>query len=261
MVSRLPEDSFLWRILVFPGKFRRYKFRLLIGTFQYYLLKRTLRQKLSLKRLRKNEITIVITSAGRLEYLKPTVESLRRYFDYDSRQTHWFIIDDYPQDENTRKYIKDLSGFDIKFFNERNRGLGYSLNKIYAEVETEFVFYCQDDWEFLRQIPVRQMMGILQENPDLAQVLLFREPIKSLEYQGAKELGDGFAQFDRIFSFNPHLTKTELFLRYYPFNLYFTEDEYTFKLRREGYRVSSVLGYGQSPYVRHIGKHWHVHSL
>lgn len=251
--SYIPEGGFLWHVWVFPGRFKRYGFKLW-RPCDYHRIKRLLAKKLRDKVVKRDHVTIVVTSAGRREYLEKTIESLRRNFQYNPKKTSWFIIDDFPASEETRRYLQDLRGFDLKILNEENKGLGYSLNRIYAEVTSEYVFYCQDDWEFLRIVPAEEMIGILQENPHLRQILLAREPIKKEEYVGFSEVRKGFAEcYGRWFSFNPHLAKTELFLKTYPFPLSFTEDEYTFKLNRRGYRVSGVLGYHEEPYVRHLG--------
>ncbi|MCP6726790.1 MAG: glycosyltransferase family 2 protein [Patescibacteria group bacterium] len=252
--SKVTEGNLLWRLLVFPGRFSRYKLKLILAYFELYSLRKSLKSKLSGKKLKNNEVTIIITSAGRKEYLQKTIESLRKYFQYDDKKTKWFIIDDYPESQETRSYIENLKGFDLKLLNTKNRGLGYSLNRIYSEVESEFVFHCEDDWEFLRPIPIMKMMTLLRQDSTLGQILAYREPINQREYVGAKEKDKGYAEYNRIFAFNPYLTKMELFLRFYPFALYFTAYEYALKVRKGGYK-SGIIGYHEAPYVRHLGAH------
>ena len=247
--------SLWWWFLVFPGRFNRYKLKLIFSYFQYYFLKRSLKSSLEKKRLRRNEVTIVIISAGRKEYLQKTIESMKKYFQYDDKKTKWFIIDDYPESQEARAYIKNLKGFDLKILNEKNMGLGYSLNRIYAKVESEFIFHFEDDWEVLRPISVMRMIELLGQYTVTDQILLYRESFKPNEYRGAQEKAEGYAEYEHIFSFNPHLVKTELFLRFYPFPLYLTEYDFTYKIRKGEYRTSGIFGYGESPYVRHLGAH------
>lgn len=247
--------SFLWWLGVFPGRFNRYKFKLITSYFKYYSLKKSLKSKLVGKKLNKGEVTIVIMSSGRKEYLQRTIESLQKHFQYDKGKTKWFIIDDYPDSQETRDYINNLEGFNLKLLNEKNMGLGYSLNRIYSEVKSEFVFHFEDDWEVLRQISVMNMIELFEKNTTVDQILLYRESFKPNEYREAQEKSKGYGEYDKIFSFNPHLVKTELFLRFFPFPLYFTEYDYTHKVRKNEYKTSGIYGYKEAPYVRHLGVH------
>ena len=63
------------------------------------------------------EITIVITSSGRLEYLKRTVESLKMSFLEDNYNL--YIIDDNPISIETKEYILSQN-FDLTIFNSNN---------------------------------------------------------------------------------------------------------------------------------------------
>jgi len=253
VISKVRKGSLLWYVFAFPKRLRDRRVKFLRSCFDYYLIKKSNERRLKGKKLKKGCITTIITSAGRREYLEPTIESLRKNFIYDRDKVLWYIIDDYPDSTGTRQYIGGLAGFDLKILNARNKGLGYCLNQIYAEVNTEFVFHCEDDWLFLRPIPVEHMMRVLQENPHLRQLLLFRVPI-GRDYRGeVKITSKGYAEYYHRFSFNPHLAKTELFIEHQPFPLYYTELEYTIKLERSGQTVSGILGYGEEPYVKHLG--------
>ncbi|OFZ19322.1 MAG: hypothetical protein A3D92_17925, partial [Bacteroidetes bacterium RIFCSPHIGHO2_02_FULL_44_7] len=181
-------------------------------------------------------------------------ETLKKYFQYPEEKTTWMIIDDDPASTETREYIRQQKDFEIKLFNEKNKGLGYSLNRVYAEIDTEYVFHSEDDWEYLRSIPVLRMIEALKSRSDLSQMLLFRERIKENEYVGARQEEDvPYAEYYRVFSFNSHLARTSLFLENYPFPLNFTEWEYTFKLRKRGHTTSGIWGYKKEYFVRHIG--------
>ena len=239
--------SALWHLLVFPQRFRRHGFRIFKGYWEARETKAMVRP-LKTREFLKDHVSIVINSAGRLEHLQKTIEALRKYFDYDSAKTHWLIIDDYPDSKETRDYIKTLDWFDCVILNERNRGLGYSINKIFSNVQTEFVFYCQEDCELLRLVPIEKMIQILRGNPHLRQLKLSR----TKPYIGAQPTTKEYHEDESIFTFHPYLASMNFFLKVLPFPFYFTAIDFNFKIRKKGWRVSGVLGENDpSPYVLH----------
>ncbi len=251
----LSRGGILWYIITFLIRLKDKKIELIKSYIEYYRMKKKGDLLLKDRQLKTGNVTIVITSCGRKEYLQKTIESLRKHFIYDSEKTSWFIIDDYPESVETREYIEGLLGFDLKIFNPTNRGLGYSLNRIYYEVETEFIFHCEDDWLFLRPIPVRDMINLLKENPHLRQLSLFNALAKPKYKDKVKMTDKGFAEtYNKTFTFNPHLSRAELFIQHHPFPLIYSELEYTLKLERAGFGISGIIDYGaESVFVEHLG--------
>ncbi len=245
----------LWYMVVLPKRLRNKKMALLKSYVNYRQTKKDLSIKLEGKQLRKDAVTIVITSAGRQEYLQQTIESLKGHFIYDQKKTVWYIIDDFPDSIETREYIESLPIFDLKIFNPVNMGLGYSLNRIYSEINTEFVFHCEDDWLFLQPVPVSRMIKLLRENPHLRQLTLHSGSVKPKFENKVKLTDKGFAETHfKTFTFNPHLALTNLFIQNQPFPLMYSELEYTLKLERAGRSISGIIDYGSEIiYVQHLG--------
>lgn len=245
----------LWYMAVFPRRLRDKKWALFRSYFNYYQTKKDLSLKLNGKQLKKDAVTIVIMSAGRKEYLQQTIESLKEHFIYDQDKTFWYIIDDFPDSFETREYIESQPIFDLKIFNPVNIGLGYSLNRIYSEISTEFVFHCEDDWLFLWDVPVSRMIQLLRENPNLRQLTLHSGKVKPKFEHKVKLTNKDFAETHfKTFTFNPHLALTNIFIQNQPFPLMYSELEYTLKLERAGYSVSGIIDYGSEIiYVQHLG--------
>jgi hypothetical protein len=244
--------SLLWYAAVIPRRLRLRGVEYLRAEVEYRRLRRESARQVP-GALRPGAVTVLITSAGRVEYLEPTIRSLRSHLVAEGVDVRWVLIDDDPSSGPTREYLARLEGFDRIVLNERNRGLGHSLNAAYSTLDTEYVFHCEDDWLFLRDVPLARMIASLAAHPELRQLLLFREAIHAGEYPDAQLLPDGIAAVRHKFSFNPHLARASLYVETRPFPLAYTELEWTLKLERRGQRVSGVWGFGEAPFVRHIG--------
>lgn len=200
----------------------------------------------------KQGLTIVITSSGRLIYLKKTLESLRKNLAVDF-PVFWYIIDDFPDSQETKDFIKSQD-FDIKIFNRKNKGLGYSLNRIYSQVKTNYILHCEDDWEFLKQVPISRMKKIMEDDKSIGQVILNRvQPYK----KAADSMFEDYGVYDKTFSFNPHLTTKKIISKCIPYPLKETERKITDRMRNLKIK-SVILGYKKDNYVNHIGEEKHA---
>ncbi|OGI67953.1 hypothetical protein A2738_03850 [Candidatus Nomurabacteria bacterium RIFCSPHIGHO2_01_FULL_42_15] len=248
--KRIKTGGLLWHLLVFPQRFQRHRFRIFKGYWEARETKEMI-APLKTREFLKEHVSIVIQSAGRGEYLKRTIEALRKYFDYDPTKTHWLIIDDYPDSKETRDYIKSLDFFEKVILNEKNRGIGYSINRIFAGVHTEFIFYCQEDFEILQSVPIQRMIDILRGNSHLSQLMIKG----TKEYVGALQTDRGYFEYYRMFGFWPYLASMNFLREHLPFPFYFTAPEFTFRLHKKGWSTAGVLGNkNDSPLVRHIGE-------
>ncbi|MCC7162724.1 MAG: glycosyltransferase family 2 protein [Anaerolineae bacterium] len=246
--------SLIWYLGVLPQRFREKRLGLLSSYIEYRRIGQANAKHLKGRILEPDHVTVLITSGGRKEYLEQTLESLNRYLEYDASKLRWYIIDDMPDSLETRRFIEELPGFDLKIFNPKNMGLGYSLNRIYVEVKTEFVFHCEDDWLFIRPIPIEKMIGILRENPHLRQLWLARALPPRKKPRVVHDTGKGFVEYKGKFGFVPHLGRMQLYIDHQPIPLDYAELEYTLKLERSGVWTTGILGYPDEHYVIHLGE-------
>jgi hypothetical protein len=202
--------------------------------------------KTYLYRFSKNKedaLTIIITSSGRKEYLKRTLSSLRTNLDYEG-QIYWHIIDDDPSSLDTRDFIMNQY-WDKIILNSKNRGLGYSLNRIYRTVKTKYVFHCEDDWEFLEKIYINPIIKSLNNNEQL----IFN---RKTPYKYKPILENGGAFIERYYSFNPHLVMWKCIIPMLPFSNRNTERTFSDLARKKGIK-SKIYGFGEKSYVEHLG--------
>ncbi len=113
-------------------------------------------------------VTVVLTSCGRFDLLEETLTSFFTHNDYPLHRV--LIIED-----SGRREVLDVTAkfpdqpIDV-IINERNLGQMAAIDKAYAEVETEFIFHCEDDWEFLRPGVIADSVRLMTEFPEIAVV-------------------------------------------------------------------------------------------
>lgn len=116
-------------------------------------------------------ITFALTSCGRLDLLEKTIDSF--LFFNDSPIVQYIISED---DKDC-----DLSQLKEKY-NTRNfywiqntgkkRGFLENIDFLYKHITTEWVFHCEDDWEFYRKGFISESMAIMGPNNHIMQVWL-----------------------------------------------------------------------------------------
>ncbi|MDL2216630.1 hypothetical protein LJB81_02710 [Desulfovibrio sp. OttesenSCG-928-M14] len=135
-------------------------------------------------------VTVVITSSNRHDLLEKTLDSFFACNTYNGIR-HILVYEDsytYPEFiEKSGKYPMD----DISIMHTRPR-LGHLLgiDVAYKYVDTEYIFHCEDDWEFYGKGFIEASLPILKARPDLLQVHL-------------RQLDDVFPMGDLDYSFDP----------------------------------------------------------
>ena len=118
------------------------------------------------------QITIVITSCNRHLLLEKTLESFFIYNTYPIK--HIIIVDDSGVNGCIDSCIKKIpTEIPTKLiYNETNIGQIKSIDKAYSYVETEYIFHCEDDWEFYESGFIEKSIDILESNSNIFTVWL-----------------------------------------------------------------------------------------
>lgn len=117
-----------------------------------------------------SDITLVVTSCGRMDLLKITLESFNRFNTAPIREV--FITED-AGDEGVHAVIPaHWKEHCTVFINRPKLGQLASIDLAYAHVTTPYVFHCEDDWEFYRPGFVEDSRTILDLRPEILQVWL-----------------------------------------------------------------------------------------
>jgi hypothetical protein len=117
-------------------------------------------------------ITMVVTSCDRHDLLKKTLESFYQTTDVEPQVL--IVIEDSnaPMPDFLKDFVWRQRNL-IWLTNETRCGQIYSIDRAYAEVKTDYIFHCEDDWEFvLRDNWMRESKEILDKYPTILQVSL-----------------------------------------------------------------------------------------
>jgi glycosyltransferase involved in cell wall biosynthesis len=117
-------------------------------------------------------VTLVLTSCNRLDLLKKTINSIpkttldkipKKILVDDSADQQCF---EQLKEENENGYLKDW----VLLLNEEKRGQAASIDRAYSEVQTEYVFHCEDDWYFSDGDFIDRSLPILEKYDNVLQV-------------------------------------------------------------------------------------------
>jgi Glycosyl transferase family 2 len=103
-------------------------------------------------------VSVVITSCGRIDLLRRTIDSFNKF---NTFPIHEYII---VEDSGNKAVHRELQGLYPQYnliLNPQNIGLVKSIDRSYAEVKTPFVFHCENDWEFTRSGFIEKSLDIL----------------------------------------------------------------------------------------------------
>lgn len=224
-----------------------------------------------------NKITVCLTSCGRFDLLKKTIDSFLSLNQFPDMIEKFIITEDSGK-EDMRQKISDTYGDKIEIiFNEVNKGLFKSLDHMYNQVNTNYIFHCEDDWAFQgNSYFLNQSFEILENRPDVHQVWIrpintlpgwvengsFKTP-DGLEYRmmASPHLGDWCG-----FSFNPGLRRLSDYKRMFPNgysefilsdkSIVYSEHNCNKIAAQQGYRAAILIngacdhiGQGQSTYT------------
>ena len=238
------------------------------------LINELFEKKLTIKNT--NKVTFVLTSCGRVDLLEKTLTS---FFKYNTYPIEKYILIDDSADEKVFEDIKKLNQkfgniFDLHF-NHEKLGQTKSIDKVYSMVDTDYIFHCEDDWEFYDSDFIEKSIEILEEDNKILQVWIrpkkdnivsnisdqiiqtkngtkYRKVLKT----SFKYYQDGIENVVHDyngFSFNPGLRRIvdyKSIISYFNFGGEHLIDSFYKDLN---YYVVSLSEFNDEGYVRHIG--------
>lgn len=220
------------------------------------------------------EVTLFITSCGRPNLLKTTLESFIKYNTYPIKQV---ILCEDSGIQGSVDFVKDILPYPIEFcYNNERIGQMKTIEKYIKLVETPYVFHLEDDYAFFDYGFIELSFKILESDHNISQVLLEDEQHDYYKVDIGNSLcykiltndpamknsnyGDGALN---VFSWRPSLKKKDIALLRIPYELW--DDEYTIQLQINKLGKYAVITKniknGKKGFCTHIGRTNHVRNL
>lgn len=208
-------------------------------------------------------ITSVFTSCGRFDLLEKTMSSFFKYADLPVEST---IVIDNSTRLDAGSIIMQIAkriGVPITLvLNSENIGQVSSIDKAYSLVKTEYIFHCEDDWEFFAPGFMKKSLKLLEELPNVITINLrirFDGEIGSscpltgikispggIEY---REYIPGYKRIWHGFSWNPGLRRLSDYKKIGTYKKYRNEQG----VGKEYYKLGYVAACFEESYCRHLG--------
>jgi GT2 family glycosyltransferase len=223
------------------------------------------------------QVSLVITTCGRTDLLEKTLISFYKFNTYPIDKT--IIVEDsgIPQNfDNVKSIVSNKLEIII---NDTNEGQISSIDKAYSKVETDYIFHCEEDWEFFDTGFIEKSFEVLDENPKIFTVWL-RGHHDTKNHAIIKEesfilpSGDTYFLMNQYhkkvwcgFTFNPGLRRTSDCMIFHPYNnlevkvvknglSIMGEMDVSIYYQELGYR--GAITSKEEGYVRHIGGKRHI---
>jgi len=109
-------------------------------------------------------VTLVVTSCRRFDNLRATLASFAATNTYP---LHKAIVVEDSDDTEVYKVADEFPELNLDVrLNGRNLTQFPSIDRVYQTIETEFIFHCEDDWEFLRPGIIEESLTLMQAYPE-----------------------------------------------------------------------------------------------
>lgn len=223
-------------------------------------------------------VTVVITSSDRHDMLEKTLDSFLAHNTYKGIR-HIIVMEDsytYPKFLDESPKYADLG---ISVLHTRPRlGQLLGIDVAYKYVDTEYIFHCEDDWEFYADGFIEASLPILEADPSILQVHLRRLgdifPVGELSYTMHPSGGYALIEKGQVrhyswygFSFNPGLRRFADYKALGSYSGQLLTPEYSGQhfenyigvlYKDRGFRTAVSLGNEGQGFVRHLGDTRHV---
>ncbi|MDE9455781.1 glycosyltransferase family 2 protein [Xenorhabdus bovienii] len=176
-----------------------------------------------------SDITIVITSCGRFELLKQTLDSLNEYNTYPINKI--IITEDSGSNKIYEVLPQNWKNNCYVVINNQKLGQLKSIDLAYNLVDTKYIFHCEDDWVFYRSGFIEDSLTILELDDNVLQVWLrdYQSDVSKnypFHYPSQRKI-IGDISYSRLesndpiwkgFSFNPGLRRKSDYNEIKPYN-------------------------------------------
>jgi hypothetical protein len=210
-----------------------------------------------------DEVTLFITSCERPSLLRQTIESFITYNTYKNIKEVIIIEDSGKQGIND--FVKEYFTCPLTLlYNEKRLGQMASMERAVPFFKTQWIFHCEEDWEFFDYGFIEKSLEILKMDPKISMVFLrdyneyffiYNMTITEISDKPYNLLTkNGKSQY----SYNPGLRRVEMYREKYPYTEG-KDDEGTIQTHLQNLGYISVVTKNSEGYVVHLGWDEHVY--
>jgi hypothetical protein len=207
------------------------------------------------------KITFALTSSGRPDLLERTMDSFFKFNTYPIER--YIISEDSAINNINDNLIGKYKDKDIEWIiNGERLGQITTIDNMYSKIKTEYIFHCEEDWEFTDYSFIEKSLEILEKDKKILQVWLRSHGDTNghpIEFFNEKYdlLTLDYLNIWSGFSFNPGLRRLCDYELIKPFKKIGHEGEISIKYRELGFRAAIL----KNKYVEHIGWGRHVKDI
>lgn len=211
---------------------------------------------------------LVIITNGRREWIERTVASLEKHVGpFDAR-----LICDDSGDSGYGDWLRQTFP-DFTIDAHRHMGHGRAVRHALGaavRLPVEWVFFCEDDMEFERDVDLRAIANVLRDRPHISQMVIKRQAWFVPELEAGPTVidrfdpasftdhddGNGHAWLEHrlFYSLNPHLVRRTFLRRHHWQGIPNSEHHFSRRLFRDKALAAGMWGKRtDGPWVQHIG--------
>lgn len=118
-------------------------------------------------------VTVLICTYDRYEMLIETIRRLHEYIEYPAEKLQWVICDDHSPGKYRANLAKDKALADLNLevvTTPTNSGWAANVNNGLAAVQTDYIFFSEDDYFATAGIMLNGMTALMETNPKIGMV-------------------------------------------------------------------------------------------
>ncbi|MBF7695945.1 glycosyltransferase [Acinetobacter rathckeae] len=206
-----------------------------------------------------SNITLCLTIGRRPQLLRQTLESLFKHAQFE----HIIAINDFG-DEETNVVFKELCPHGKLICLGQQLGHHPAVDHMYKQVNTDYIFHCEDDWYFDDLPDFQQMYQLLSNSSDISNICLRQytdfplSPEEKEKIQFSNVLGIDIVRLDPLhaqwhgYTFNPHIAKKQIWQNFDCHFAQFKKERHISRVLRAQGKYTAYLKHGA---CHHIGEH------
>lgn len=202
------------------------------------------------------KITFTLTACGRPDLLEMTLDSFFKINTYPIAR--YKIVDDSTIEGINDGLIEKYKKYNIEWTHNKTKlGQTMSIDNMYDDIDTEYIFHCEDDWEFIKEGFIEKSLTILEKYSKIVLVNIRQDvnghPVEKYNEELKVMCYDYYGIWNG-FTWNPSLRRLSDYLLVKPYSSLGWETECSLKYKELGFRAAIL----EDKYIEHIGAGRHI---